>query len=165
MGQARGHLLLTDHQAGIEKARRHVVPALDGGEDAGAPAHVGAHEGLAEGAGAVGQILALHVDAVEGVWSRAESHGVDVVYREFRGAQRGAHRLIGELGRGFLCPADESGHAGPDDGHFAQARPPRGHGAVLRIAAAPLAEGRPRQPKASPVTAFSIWRGPASPRS
>jgi hypothetical protein len=73
-----GHLLLGHQQGDVEQPAGHRVPALDRGEHAAAATHVGADEGLADGAGSVREVLALHVHPIEGVGGRGQADAVDV---------------------------------------------------------------------------------------
>src|SRR5581483_831705 len=71
-----------------------------------------ANERPPERARAVGEVLALHVHAVERVGRAREAHGVDGVQRELAGLERRARGLPRELLAGLLRPPHEPGHAG-----------------------------------------------------
>ena len=115
MRLAGGHFLLADDQDGVEEAAGDVVPALEHGENARAPADVAAHHRLAPGPTAVGEVLAFHVHAVKGVRRGADHHTVHVVQRQLARFQRQMCGLPGQfLGR-LLSAADELGHPRADD--------------------------------------------------
>ena len=78
VGHRGGHLLLREHEAGAEGAAGDMPPAGGHHEDARAAADIHARVGLALGAGAVEQVLALQMDAVESVGGAAEHDAVDV---------------------------------------------------------------------------------------
>ena len=117
MGQRRGHLLLGHHQAGVELAAGDVVPTGHQAEHPGAAAHVGAHVGLAPGAGPIGKVLAVHVDAVEGLRRRYGNDAVDVADGHPSVFQGGLGGLEGQLFRRFQGPAHELGQPGPKHGY------------------------------------------------
>ena len=94
----------------VGHAARDRVPRLDRGEDAAAAAHVRAHVWLAERAGAVGEVLPLHVHAVEHVRRAREADGLDVVQREAAGVQCCARRLPRQLLARLLRAAHEPRH-------------------------------------------------------
>jgi hypothetical protein len=116
MRLAGGHLLLADHECRAELPAGEVHPAVDRCEDARAAAHIAARVGLAPGTTSGGQILRLHVHAVECVWRGAVDDAVDVIERHSRAFERLAGRGPGELGRGLLRTPNELRDAGTDDG-------------------------------------------------
>ncbi len=117
VGEARGHLLLANHQGGVEEPTGHVVPALDGGKDPGATAHVGAHIGLAPGSSPIAQVFAFHVDAVKGVGGRAHAHGVYVLQGQLARIEGHLGRFVAQFLARLLGAAHEFRHPRPDDGN------------------------------------------------
>lgn len=137
-------------------------PALRQGVDAGAAADVAAQVGFLPGAAAVGEVFAVHVDAVEGVRRGALDHAVNLVELHLGGVERGfggqPRQLLGRL-QGAV---DELGHACPDHGYSSHSH---GFCSELKIATAPLVVGTPRHDCAKPILAPGSCRGPAWPRS
>ena len=126
------------------------------------PPDVGAHERLAPRAGAVGEVVALAVDAVERVGRAPEADRVDAVEPDARAARARRDAAIDESSFPVSSrAADEPRHPGADDGHaltHAAAPPPApealgsprhasasADAPVARRAVAPRSE-RPRQP-------------------
>ena len=118
MGEGGGHFFLGDDQAGVEVAAGDVIPAGDQSENAGAAADVGSHIGFAPGAGAVGQVFAVHVDAVKGFGGGDGYDAVDVGDGEAGVVEGGGGALKGEFFGGFLSAAHKFGQAGAEDGDF-----------------------------------------------
>ena len=114
MRLAGRHLLLGDAQHHVRLPGRHRVPALDRGEHAAAATHVRSDEGLVPSAGAVRQVVALPVDAVEGIRRARETDRFDLVELHLRGVERRPRRLEGELLAGLLRATDEPRHPGAD---------------------------------------------------
>src|SRR5207247_10685880 len=103
-------------------------------------------------------LLALHVDAVEGVRRGPVHDHVDVRPGEARGIEGHLRGLEAHLFAGLLQPPAEEGHPRADD-------PDLLHLPTPRTATAPVALGTNRQDWATPTRTPSSWWVPASPRS
>jgi len=95
-----------------------VVPALDGGEHARAPADIAADVRFAPGAGAIAEVLALHVDAVERVGGGSQADGVNIIQGHLAGIESHFRRLKGKLFTRLLGAAHKPGHPGSYHGNF-----------------------------------------------
>ena len=123
-GWQRRHLLLGDARAPRRPARGDRVPALDRREHAAAAADVRADERLAPGAGAVGEVVALAVHAVERVGRARQADGVDVGEPELRRVEGGLRRpgrrapcrSPGPGGRTGSCRRRSPRRGGPSSG-------------------------------------------------
>ena len=124
---ARRHLLLGDAEHHVGHPGGDRVPPLDRREDPGPAPHVGAHERLAPRAGAVGEVVALAVDAVERVGRGPQAHRVHAVEPDPRALEGGRGGDPRELLAGLLGATDEPRHARADDRdpltHAASPRP------------------------------------------
>src|SRR2546430_5090775 len=155
---AGGHLLLVHDQDHIGEARGHMPPARDRAEDAGPAAGEDPCVRLAITAAAVREVLALHVDAIEGVRRGPVYDHVDVRPGETRGVEGHLRRLEAHLLPGLLQPPAEERHPRTDHADLL-------HRPTPRTATAPVALGTNRQDCARPTRTPSIWCVPASPRS
>src|SRR5437773_3931520 len=134
-------------------------PTRDRGEDAGPPSHVDPRVWFVRPARAVHQVLALHVDAVEGIRGGTEHDRLDIVIAHPRGVQSHPARLEGEFSPRLQHPSSEECHPRPDN------RDPSLRLFHLdRIATAPVAVGFPRQESARALSTPFTWLPPASLR-
>ena len=124
-------------------------------EDAAAAAHVGPHVRLGPGAGTVGEIVALAMDAVERVGRARQADRVDVLELQLARGEGLPRRDPGELLAGLLRAADEARHPGADDGDARAHRRITATAADVRGNPAPgLRHGPPgRRPVAEPLDA------------
>jgi hypothetical protein len=79
MGLTGGHFLLTNYQADVKQTGGYVIPAVYWREYACASSHVTAGIWFAPGSRTVGQVLALHMDAIKGVRGGAMDHAIYLV--------------------------------------------------------------------------------------